>query len=92
MTILSIMLSCMHMQLPLSKSVERKYHSMSVFQIGPHCLWLIVYGGFHTASTMIIELSKYNFSLPIAKIKCIDWGEPEQAIMKTSHIAGNDNV
>ena len=51
-----------------------------------------MFGGFHTASTMIIELSKYNFSLPIAKIKCIDWGEPEQAIMKTSHIAGNDNV
>ena len=48
------------LQLPLpDESVaERDYHSVSTLQLGPHCMWLILFGGwFFKADTVIIEIS-----------------------------------
>ena len=52
------------MQLSLPESVtKRGYQSVSVFHLGPHCVWLLVFGGRIpqkiVAYTAIIELGKY---------------------------------
>ena len=50
------------LQLSVSNSVaERQYHSMTALYMGPHCVWLLVFGGYpNIADTTIIELSEYN--------------------------------
>ena len=53
---------CVPLQLPLpDESVdERNRHSVSTLQLGPHCMWLILFGGADfKANTVIIELSEY---------------------------------
>ena len=50
------------LQLPLPDEyvAERYYHSVSTLQLGPHCMWLILFGGFpHQADSIIIELCEY---------------------------------
>ena len=54
------------LQLPLlDESVaERYWHSVSTLQLGPHCVWLILFGGWYfRADTVIIEISEYNVLL-----------------------------
>ena len=59
----SVMCCCIHvLQLPLPDKyvAKRRYHSISTLQLGPHCMWLILFGGFpYKADTVIIELSEY---------------------------------
>ena len=59
----SMMCCCIHvLQLPLPDKyvAKRRYHSISTLQLGPHCMWLILFGGFpYKADTVIIELSEY---------------------------------
>ena len=53
---------CYNLQLPLpDKYAARRYgHSLSTLQLGPHCMWLILFGGwYYKSNTVIIELSKY---------------------------------
>ena len=48
------------LQLPLPYAAKRAYHSVSRLQLGPHCMWLILFGGYpYKANTAIIELSEY---------------------------------
>ena len=50
------------LQLPLPDGyvAERFGHSVSTLQLGPHCMWLILFGGrYCKADTVIIELSEY---------------------------------
>ena len=75
--------TCNYSQLQLDDSVAgRQYHSMSALHIGPHCVWLLVFGGYpNIADTIIIELSEYRailmscikakFSVPIVFSNCI---------------------
>lgn len=54
-----------HLQLYLPESVtKRVYHTVSTLQLGPQCVWLVVFGGKRhvsdksTASTAIVELGE----------------------------------
>ena len=39
----------------------RDCFSVSVFHLGTHCVWLLVFGGYnHKAATSIVELSEYK--------------------------------
>ena len=49
------------LQLPVpDEYVAKRYgHSVSTLQLGPHCMWLILFGGgYRKADTVIIELSE----------------------------------
>ena len=49
---------CYLLQLPVPESVTRRYyHSVSTFQLGPQCVWLVVFGGM--TCTSIVELGKH---------------------------------
>ena len=38
----------------------RYHHSVSVFSLGAHCVWVLVFGGdYRMAGTIIIELSEH---------------------------------
>ena len=53
---------CVVLQLPLPDEygAEQYCHSVSTLQLGPHCMWLILFGGLpYKADTVIIELSEY---------------------------------
>ena len=56
---------CCLLQLPLPESFTGRWcHSVSTFQLGPHCVWLVVFGGLRTLSdrelacTAIAELGQ----------------------------------
>ena len=40
---------------------RRDYHSVSVFHLGAHCVWILVFGGWECkAGTSVIELSEHS--------------------------------
>ena len=57
---------CYFLQLPLPESVTKRFHhSVSTFQLGPQCVWLLVFGGkrelgdIKIACTSIVELGEH---------------------------------
>lgn len=50
----------LQLQVPLAESVCGRWrHSVSAVQLGLHCVWLIIFGGYcYIANTAIVELCK----------------------------------
>ena len=65
-----VVVLCSQLPLPDEYVAERSYHSVSTLQLGPHCMWLILFGGwYYKAETFIVELrpgSQYDARASVA--------------------------